>query len=73
MNREAAALGVPAASIYAGKWAAIDEQLGNEGRLKKLSSREDIVSLELQKRTDRQPRAKKATRAQVINLILDEG
>src|SRR5262249_14562474 len=27
MNREASALGVPAASIYAGKWAAIDEQL----------------------------------------------
>ena len=32
MNREAAALGVPAATIYAGKWAAIDEELVTEGQ-----------------------------------------
>src|SRR5437879_4263334 len=38
MNREAAALGVPAASIYAGKWAAIDEQLVAEGRLQRIAS-----------------------------------
>ena len=33
MNREAAALGVPAVSVYAGQWAAIDEELMREGRL----------------------------------------
>src|SRR5258708_30267638 len=33
MNREAAALGVPAVSIYAGEWAAIAEELVREGRL----------------------------------------
>jgi predicted glycosyltransferase len=33
MNREAAALGVPAVSVYAGKWAAVDEELVKEGRL----------------------------------------
>ena len=36
MNREAAALGVPAASIYAGEWAAIDEELVKEGRLQRI-------------------------------------
>src|SRR2546427_1022147 len=33
MNREAAALGVPVVSIYAGQWAAIDEEVVREGRL----------------------------------------
>src|SRR3989442_2940273 len=42
MNREAAVLGVPAASVYAGKWAAIDEGLVKEGRLECFSSRADI-------------------------------
>src|SRR2546423_1175276 len=45
MNREAAALGVPAISVYAGRWAAIDEQLIGEGRLRRLSSREEIEEL----------------------------
>jgi predicted glycosyltransferase len=72
MNREAAALGVPAASIYAGKWAAIDEQLVAEGRLKKIASLEDIDSLVVQKKTSNAPRANKTTRAEVAKLILDE-
>ncbi|HEX5705490.1 MAG TPA: DUF354 domain-containing protein [Pyrinomonadaceae bacterium] len=72
MNREAAALGVPAASIYAGKWAAIDEQLVAEGRLNKIASREDIDSLVVQKKTSTAPRANKTTRAEVAKLILDE-
>jgi len=59
MNREAAALGVPAASIYAGTWAAIDEQLVAEGRLKKIASLEDIESLVVQKKTSTAPRANK--------------
>jgi uncharacterized protein len=72
MNREAAALGVPAASIYAGKWAAIDEQLTREGRLQKLTSATDIESLTPQKKTGRAPRSHTHTRAEVAKLILDE-
>ena len=72
MNREAAALGVPAASIYAGKWAAIDEQLVAEGRLKKIATRKDFQSLVVQKKTSTAPRANKTTRAEVAKLILDE-
>ncbi len=72
MNREAAALGVPAASIYAGKWAAIDEQLAREGRLQKLTSSSDVQSLSAQKKAERKPRAQQDTRTEVAKLILDE-
>ena len=72
MNREAAALGVPAASIYAGKWAAIDEQLVSEGCLQRIASRQDIESLTVQKKSGREPRANKKTKAEVAKLILDE-
>jgi hypothetical protein len=72
MNREAAALGVPAASVYAGKWAAIDEQLAREGRLQKLTSPTDFESLPLQKKSGREPRANLQIRAEVAKLILDE-
>lgn len=72
MNREAAALGIPAASIYAGKWAAIDEQLVAEGRLKKIASRDDIGSLVVEKKGATEPRLNTGTRAEVVELILDE-
>jgi predicted glycosyltransferase len=72
MNREAAALGVPAASIYAGKWAAIDERLSREGRLQKLTAASDIQSLAVQKKTGREPRANPHVRSEVAILILDE-
>ena len=45
MNREAAALGVPAATIYAGRWAAVDEELVREGRLRRVTTREDLDDL----------------------------
>lgn len=73
MNREAAALGVPAASVYAGKWAAIDEGLVAEGRLQKIASRQDLAALSVQKKDKREPRVHLATRAEVVKLILDEG
>ena len=72
MNREAAALGVPAASVYAGKWAAIDEQLVSEGRLQRIAASEDIKLLGVKKKPSRQPRARNNTRAEVVKLILDE-
>ena len=56
MNREAAALGVPAATIYAGEWAAIDEELVHEGRLKRITSRDDLQSLALEKKAAANPR-----------------
>jgi uncharacterized protein len=71
MNREAAALGVPAASVYAGKWAAIDEQLVSEGRLKRIASREAIGSFPVVKKGALTPRQAMGTRKEIIDLILD--
>src|SRR5229473_1390697 len=42
---------VPAVSIYAGQWAAIDEELVREGRLQRISSREEIESLTIAKKS----------------------
>jgi predicted glycosyltransferase len=73
MNREAAALGVPAATVYAGRWAAVDEHLVREGRLKRISSREDLEGLRVGKKGDTSPRRRSGVRAEVAELILHEG
>jgi predicted glycosyltransferase len=70
MNRESAALGVPAATVYAGRWAAVDEELVREGRLKRISTREDLESLRVEKKRDTTPRRKTGVRAEVTELIL---
>jgi hypothetical protein len=62
---------VPAASIYAGKWAAIDEELVGEGRLQRLSSREEVESFTVQKKQGINPRKARGVRAEVIKLILE--
>ena len=71
MNREGAALGVPAVSVYAGRWAAIDEELVREGRLQRISSLEDIQALVAAKKPKTSPRNAKAVRAEVLRLILE--
>lgn len=70
MNREAAALGVPAATIYAGRWAAIDEELVREGRLKRLATREDLDALPVEKKREPSARRARDVRSQVAELIL---
>ena len=71
MNREAAALGVPAASIYAGKWAAIDEELVREGRLQRIGSRAEIEGLMITKKSGLNERRATGVRGEIIRLILD--
>jgi len=71
MNREAAALGVPAVSIYAGKWAAIDDELVSEGRLRRISSREEIETLQVQKKSLINPRAARGVKEEITRLILE--
>ena len=51
MNREAAVLGTPAYSLYAGRLAAIDRALVAEGRLTLLRSEADIAALLLPKKS----------------------
>lgn len=73
MNREAAALGVPAATIFAGKWPAIDEELVREGRLLRISTREDLDSLAVKKKTGATARRATNVRIEVADLILETG
>jgi hypothetical protein len=72
MNREAAALGVPAATIYAGRWAAVDEELVREGRLRRIATREDLESLPIEKKHETHARRATGVRAEVADLILGE-
>jgi predicted glycosyltransferase len=71
MNREAAALGVPAASVYAGKWAAIDEELVREARLHRITSANDVTSLKVTRKSGLNPRRALAVRDEVVKLILE--
>ena len=71
MNREAAALGVPAATIYAGRWAAVDEELVREGRLRRIGTRADLAELPLQKKAGLKLRRATQVRGEVVDLILE--
>ncbi|HYX28194.1 MAG TPA: DUF354 domain-containing protein [Pyrinomonadaceae bacterium] len=71
MNREAAALGVPAISVYAGKWAAIDEELVGEGRLRRISSPAEISTLRVSKKSGLHARRATGVREEVVRLILE--
>jgi predicted glycosyltransferase len=71
INREAAALGVPAASMYAGNWAAVDEELVKEGRLRRISNVEDLRSLSIEKKQRATPRKAAGVIDEVVRLILE--
>lgn len=71
MNREAAALGVPAATVYAGEWAAVDEQLVRDGRLTRIRTRADIRHLRVARKDAASARRALAVRAQVADMILE--
>jgi len=71
INREAAALGVPAASIYAGRWAAVDEELVNEGRLQRISTVEDLENISTEKKPAINPRRSVEVIEEVVRLIFE--
>jgi predicted glycosyltransferase len=71
INREAAALGVPAVSIYAGKWAAVDEDLINEGRLHRISETNDLNELPIQKKGSANPRQSRAVIDEIVQFIFE--
>lgn len=73
MNREAAALGVPVATIFAGKPAAIDEWLIKEERLRQIKTKEDLQNLlPLVKKSPTIVRRALQTKAKVADLILSQ-
>lgn len=71
MNREAAALGVPAYTVFAGKQAAIDEYLMSEGRLKRFESAAHVAELVPEKKTSISLRKRTDIRSLVADLILE--
>jgi predicted glycosyltransferase len=71
INREAAALGIPAASIYAGKWAAVDQELVNEGRLRRISGSGDLRELRIEKKRSMEPRRSPAVIDEIVGLIFE--
>ena len=71
INREAAALGVPVASIYAGQWAGVDESLVREQRLKRIGTSEELRKLVVEKKRDANPRRASAVIDEIVNLIFE--
>ncbi len=71
INREAAALGVPAASMYAGKWAAVDEALVREHRLTRIESADELRELTIRKKDRLKPRRSVEVIDEVVQLIFD--
>jgi uncharacterized protein len=67
MNREAAALGVPVYTTFAGRVGAVDEQLLREGRLRSLHSASE---LRLEKREPGASRQVERDPAQLLDLLL---
>jgi predicted glycosyltransferase len=67
MNREAAALGTPAYTIFGGRLGAVDETLIREGRLRPLT---DPRGLDLAKRPSGAPRTRRDP-DRLVDLILD--
>lgn len=71
INREAAALGVPVASIYAGPWAAVDQELMNEGRLQRLGASQDLNDLVIEKKKSFRPRRSTSVIEEIVKLIFE--
>ena len=60
-----------AVSVYAGKWAAIDEALIEEGRLQRVSSRDQIQSLHIEKKAGLNLRRAVNVKSEIAGLILE--
>ena len=71
MNREAAALGVPAYTIFAGTPAAIDQYLIDTGRMKAIRTSDDVAAIEPRKKAGLSLRGNSVARAKVADLILE--
>jgi len=72
MNREAAVLGTPAYSVFAGKLAAVDRTLVAEGSLRLLQSADDLARLPLQeKAVAAPPQIGDALLMQFVERLLD--
>ena len=65
-------LGVPAVSVYAGRWAAVDQMLLEQGRLKRISTTEDVQPMNIAKKPPVNLRRATEGNGEVVKLILEE-
>jgi predicted glycosyltransferase len=72
MNREAAALGVPAYTVFAGKPASIDSYLASEGRLVFVRDEKDIDKVRIEKKAGLSDRGRSDIKKIVADLILED-
>jgi predicted glycosyltransferase len=72
MNREAAALGVPAYTVFAGKVASIDSYLAREGRLVFVRDEKDIDKVRMEKKPGLSDRGRTDIKKIVADLILED-
>ena len=70
MNREAAVLGVPAYSLFAGRTADVDRALERLGRLVFIREKADFTKIRLEKAKSGEPLRNPGLRARLVDSIL---
>jgi predicted glycosyltransferase len=70
MNREAAALGIPTATIFAGQWAAVDEYLLQKNLMQKIETFEDLAKIKPKKKSIVNRRKYSDVKNKITDLIL---
>jgi predicted glycosyltransferase len=71
MTREAAALGVPAYSFFAGQWGAVDRYLQTQGRLVQVGAEEDVSKILLRQR-ERTPVSVSSRALDFVNGFIED-
>jgi len=70
MNREAAVLGVPAYSLFAGETAAVDRALADLGRLVFVRRKADLAAIRMDKKQPARLLSNPTLRAEIVEEIL---
>ncbi len=68
MNREAAVLGIPAYSLFAGDIGAVDRELADRGRMELIETKSDLDRIELKRRAEPVPLRNDG----LIRLLVDD-
>ena len=70
MNREAAVLGVPAYSLFAGRTAEVDRALERLGRLVFIRDEADLAKIRFEKKRNKEPLRNPGLRSRLVDCIL---
>jgi hypothetical protein len=70
MNREAAAMGVPAYTIYAGRMGSVDRYLIESGKMTSINGAEDFPRIRIEKKNTPAPTLRFNTRNEILDTLL---